>query len=67
MEAAKSIFKPIHHLINPEKLEQYECIICTEKSINLLQCKTCKNCLCNQCAIDQKEKNNKCPFRCTNG
>lgn len=32
----------------------------------MLQCQTCKKCLCNQCAIDQKTKQNKCPNRCTN-
>lgn len=32
-----------------------------------MRCKTCKKSLCNQCSIDQKTKQNKCPIRCTNG
>lgn len=55
---------PKDYLLNPN---HQQCIICYQSQLNLLNCKKCKIILCNQCAIDTKYKQNRCPYKCSDG
>ncbi len=67
IEETDPLFKdPFKHLLNPEDICNFKCILCFEFTFKPIQCAgTCRQVFCQKCYSKWKDEKNQCPSRCS--